>query len=97
MHNDSQSDRFASQIKGKAGRLEPLFVAAWIGVAMFSAPLPGQELALDRLATKVRLHRGPDHVARSQGVKPGFLGHRSGRDSRAGGDHGAGLDRPLPR
>ncbi|GEM_PF-2372865 len=52
MHNDSQSDRFTTQIKGKAGRLEPLFVAAWIGVAMFSAPLPGQELALERLATR---------------------------------------------
>ncbi len=52
MHNDSQSNRFTTQIKGKAGRLEPLFVAAWIGVAMFSAPLPGQELALDRLATR---------------------------------------------
>jgi len=52
MHNDSQSDRFTTQIKGRAGRLEPLFVAAWIGVAMFSAPLPGRELALDRLATR---------------------------------------------
>ena len=52
MHNQSQSDRFTTQIQGKAGRLEPVFVAAWIGVSMFSAPLPGQELALDRLATR---------------------------------------------
>ena len=52
MHNRSESDRFSTQIKGKAGRLERLFVAAWIGVSMFSAPLLGQELALDRLATK---------------------------------------------
>jgi hypothetical protein len=38
--------------KGKAGRLEPVFVAAWIGVSMFSAPLLDQELPLDRLARK---------------------------------------------
>ena len=52
MHNQSQSDRFSTQIKGKAGRLESLFVAAWIGLSMFSAPLLGQELSLDRLATR---------------------------------------------
>ncbi|MBV8129461.1 MAG: hypothetical protein JO114_17585 [Planctomycetaceae bacterium] len=52
MHNQSQSDRFTTHIQGKAGRLEPAFVAAWIGGSMFSAPLLGQELALDRLATR---------------------------------------------
>jgi len=36
MHNQSQSDRFTTQPKGKAGRLEPLFVAAWIGLSRFS-------------------------------------------------------------
>ena len=52
MHYQSQSDRFTTHNKGKAGRLEPVFVAAWIGVSMFSTPLLGQELALDRLATR---------------------------------------------
>ncbi len=43
MHNQSQSDRFTTRIQGKAGRLEPVFVAAWIGVSMLSAPLLGAE------------------------------------------------------
>ncbi len=52
MHNRSESDRFSTRLKGKAGRHERLFVAACIGLLLFSAPLLGQELALDRLATK---------------------------------------------
>jgi len=43
MHNQSQSGRFTTHNKGKAGRLEPLFVAAWIGVSMLSATLLGAE------------------------------------------------------
>jgi hypothetical protein len=52
MHNQSQSDRFTTHIQGTAGRLEPVFVAVWIGVSMLLVTLPGQELALDRLATR---------------------------------------------
>ena len=52
MHDHSESDRFPTQVNVKAVRINPLFVAAWIGVAMFSAPLLGQELALERLATR---------------------------------------------